>query len=63
MADIVTMLNEARESLERAAEDDNSLNDTLYYSCRATTYSVMALIYKFGDIEKELKAIREQLDK
>ena len=50
------MLEGSKESLNLAAESDNSLDQTVYYSGRATTLAVTAVLM-------ELVRIRELLEK
>lgn len=51
-SDLVT---EVQESLAKAAEEDNPLDHTIFYSNRAVTYAVLAVVFELVEIRKLLQ--------
>ena len=63
MSDVTDMLAQSQRSLEKAGKDDNSLDHTVFFSGRATTYAVLAAMMSIQEVKEELKEIKALLVK
>ncbi len=57
------LIQSAIDAMEKASDDDNTLDRTLYYSSAAIMNTVMAAVVHLRKIEEHLADIRSRLDK
>ena len=63
MSNATDAFDEVTKSLNKAAEDDNTLDRTVFYSCRATTYAVTAVLACIMEIKDELREIKAHINR